>query len=210
MVEFNVGDEVIILDNRVTDGYQNLKGERGIIQKIIYNEKYDKKVKYRVAISGHINKYTLDGHYLFYAHEIGNLEPLKIRFKKEEKKKMEILKIYVEKQKRKLRNKFDKKMADLYKQDPVYRELCEMNKRIVQLNKIHHTNVLLDLSDYIFPQDYKTQQFEIEAENDRNFDTLCDLVQEVEAQLDMCETYEQKQQILKAYKIIDENGKIKN
>ena len=32
---------------------------------------------------------------------------------------------------------------------------------------------------------------------------------EIEAQLDMCETYEQKQHILKVYNIIDEKGLVK-
>lgn len=217
MVNFDVGDDVIILKNGTRDGYENLKGKHGTIRKITHYEHPVPQTLYRVAINGHTNKYTKDGWYLFEAHELGlfcmvgtSFTADDITIKKEEKKKMEILDIYAEKQERKLRNKFDKKMADLCMQDPVYRELSEMDKRINQLNKEHNANVSLDLSDYVFPHHVHIQRLAIEAENDRNFDTLCNFLKEVEAQLHMCETYEQKQQILKAYKIIDENGKIKN
>lgn len=37
---------------------------------------------------------------------------------------------------------------------------------------------------------------------------LEEFVYEVHAQLSMCETYEQKQNILRTYKIIKENGKV--
>jgi hypothetical protein len=37
---------------------------------------------------------------------------------------------------------------------------------------------------------------------------LSDKLNEVQAQLSMCETYEQKQDILRIYKIIKENGKV--
>ena len=39
-------------------------------------------------------------------------------------------------------------------------------------------------------------------------DKLNDEIDEINAQLSMCETYEQKQSVLKLYKVIDENGKI--
>ena len=119
-----------------------------------------------------------------------------------------ILEIYAEKRRNKINKKYDD-MGNAIKQcDPRYKvwkdcvdKLSELYKEDKILTTEHFAPI--NLSDETIKKININHNARCEELND-----LSDKLNEVQAQLSMCETYEQKQDILRTYKIIKENGKV--
>ena len=120
----------------------------------------------------------------------------------------EILEIYEEKQLRKIHKKYDD-LEQLIKQtDERYKVWFECTTK---LNKLYaedkictfaHANI--ELSEDT-KKKLRTMVYEPREEELRKFYSK---KAEVNAQLSMCETYDQKQEILRRYNIINKNGKV--
>ena len=125
------------------------------------------------------------------------------RFK--EKKNMELLEIYKNKKIEELLVKRNKEIEKIKDSDVEYKSL---KMTIKALTPKQLTCLSVDLSDYEFGADIEDKIHNKSEEYDNKRHAIIDLISEIRAQLDMCDTYEQKQNILKAYKVIDDQGKL--
>lgn len=125
------------------------------------------------------------------------------RFK--EKKNMELLEIYKNKKIEELLVKRNKDIEKIKDNDVEYKSL---KMTIKALTPKQLTCLSVDLSDYEFGADIEDKIHNKSEEYDNKRHVIIDLISEIRAQLDMCDTYEQKQNILKAYKVIDDQGKL--
>lgn len=120
--------------------------------------------------------------------------------------KMEIINIYKEREIEKLNKKYGAKEKKIKSEDAnykVYMTCVEMLKPIYDEQKRYWTITEPEMSKDTLSKLEKVH-------NDRNNakTKLNTFIDEVNAQLSLCENYDQTQVILKRYNIIDDNGKI--
>jgi hypothetical protein len=130
----------------------------------------------------------------------------KVEFKENKKMNIKLLDIYYEKESKKLHEKYESKADKLRMQDLRYSTLKSI-EAVVKTN-------MLEEAVSVYPNSIKLND-DIEQEIRKAYNELnkketelCKLCNEINAQLEMCETYEQKQEILKRYKVINEKGTI--
>lgn len=128
--------------------------------------------------------------------------------KVEENKKMNIklLDIYYEKESKKLHEKYENKAEKLRMQDLRYSTLKSI-EAVVKTNRLEEV-VSLYPNSIKLNDDIEQEIRKVYNELDKKESELRRLCDEINAQLEMCETYEQKQEILKRYKVINEKGTI--
>ena len=120
----------------------------------------------------------------------------------------EILEIYEEKQLRKINKKYDD-LEQLIKQtDERYKVWLEctttLNKLYAEDKIVSFAHANIELSEDT-KKKLRTMVYDKREEELRKFYSK---KAEVNAQLSMCETYDQKQEILRRYNIINKNGKV--
>lgn len=121
---------------------------------------------------------------------------------------MKILEIYKERRSEKINKKYDDMENAIKQSDPRYKVWKDCVDKLSELYKEDQVPTTdhfapVKLSDETLKKLNTNHLIRCEDLND-----LSDKVNEVQAQLSMCETYEQKQDILRTYKIIKENGKV--
>lgn len=126
---------------------------------------------------------------------------------KGEENKMEILEIYRERKLEKLKTLRDKKAETIKKCDKGYAFLTQLSQDLVKYNKNVSDCVSISEKAYIFNETIQKLLDDNATEYIHKVDKLNKLADEVQAQLDMCETYDQKQDILERYEIL-KDGKI--
>lgn len=132
---------------------------------------------------------------------------IKNRFK--EKKNMELLEIYKEKLMNTLESKMRAKRERIKMKESDYKDLINLEKELKQLgNERINACVVFEFDNFEFTPQTKRAINELSREICVEKTKINELILEIEAQLDMCDTYEQKQNILKAYKVIDDQGKL--
>lgn len=233
-----IGDKVRILDAENRPSYKQTLTKIGTIQSVVtyYDAHINKTItKYYVEIPEFDNEYqdngwwvflhksslrllsdevTCDDHMDAYEYAIQHLDLAKVPYNRDyiikgDNNNMmnEILKIYKERRREKINKKYDD-MENATKQcDPRYKVWRECTNTLLKLYEedkiLANAFAPINLSDETrkrLDTIYKTRCEEL---ND-----LADKLNEVQAQLSMCETYEQKQDILRTYKIIKENGRV--
>ena len=226
MTKFKVGDIVAVCCHRAVTGYEHTSGKIGHIVNIKSYTKCDKTYdRIYVDLSPLHNPAQEQGLFIFKKEELMLLkeeEPpthaehdfgvwtckfstdcvpnIKI---KEEKKEMELLEIYNENQERKLRLQFNKKVENVKKQDETYKELFKIANKFSNVKGI---DICID--GYVFDKEIETKLEKLHKQYNEDRRRLMVLHDEINAQIQICETYEQKQAILKAYGVIDEQGKL--
>ena len=124
----------------------------------------------------------------------------------DKKMNIKLLDIYYEKESKKLHEKYENKAEKLRMQDLRYSTLKSI-EAVVKTNGLEEAVSVypnsIKLNDYIEQEVRKVYNELGKKETELNM--LCG---EINAQLEMCETYEQKQEILKRYKVINEKGTI--
>lgn len=130
----------------------------------------------------------------------------KVEIKENKKMNIKLLDIYYEKESKKLYKKYDNKAEKLRMQDLRYSTLKSI-EAVVKTNGLEEAISIypdtIKLDDDIMQEIRKVCDELNKKESELR--RLCD---EINAQLEMCETYEQKQEILKRYKVINEKGTI--
>lgn len=119
----------------------------------------------------------------------------------------EILEIYEEKQSRKINKKYN----DLEKSIKLTDARYKMWKECVDtLDKLYTEDKVLvhQYAEIELSEDTKKKLQVLYTAREQDLRKLLDKKHEVNAQLDMCETYDQKQEILRRYNIINKNGKV--
>lgn len=113
----------------------------------------------------------------------------------------------------KIKNQFDRQKKAIMEKDELYKITAEyIDKAKPMIEDEGFSYDLRHMTECIESHLDRDVQKEIEILNDKFSSMTKDvnkLVEEVEAQLEMAETYDQKMNILKAYDILDSNGKIK-
>ena len=234
-LKFKKGDVVVIDHAENRSAYVRMLGKVGTIVDAEYTRYIDdERITYRVRVDDSPNEYQENGLWVFHkekslklynpqcddqmdAYEYA-IQKLGLNdnphnrdyiIKGDNKTMMnEILEIYEEKQLRKINKKYDD-LEQLIKQtDERYKVWLECTTK---LNKLYaedkictfaHANI--ELSEDT-KKKLRTMVYEPREEELRKFYSK---KAEVNAQLSMCETYDQKQEILRRYNIINKNGKV--
>jgi predicted RNase H-like nuclease (RuvC/YqgF family) len=189
MMSFKVADLVAYVK-----GHPSLIGKTGVVDSVHRDNMYTICVENAPIMERY---WRVTGYDIVRAH-------CKTKDKKENND-MVLLEIYKTKKIEKLlvdRNKAIEKIKD---SDIEYKSL---KMTIDALTPKQLTCLSVDLSYYEFDADIEDKIHNKSKEYDNKKHTIMDLISEIRAQLDMCDTYEQKQNILKAYKVIDDQGKL--
>lgn len=123
-----------------------------------------------------------------------------------------ILDLWKQKMLCEIEDNFNKQEQEIEEKDPLYNATVQYVKEAKELSKSEAFNSVLD--DLIFEAagcltpEATEKLNNISIVHDNMEDKVSMVAREIEAQLNMTETYEQKINILKAYKILDEEGKI--
>ena len=120
----------------------------------------------------------------------------------------EILEIYEEKQLRKINKKYDDLEQSIKKTDERYKVWLECTTK---LNKLYKEDKIVSFAHPNIELSEDTKKKLREMVYDKREEELRKFYSkkaEVNAQLSMCETYDQKQEILRRYNIINKNGKV--
>ena len=120
---------------------------------------------------------------------------------------MTILEIYKERKRDKINKKYDDMENAIKQCDPRYKVWRECTNTLLKLYEedkiLANAFAPINLSD-----DTRKKLNDNDKLRTQELRDLSDKLNEVQAQLSMCETYEQKQDILRIYKIIKENGRV--
>lgn len=118
-----------------------------------------------------------------------------------------ILEIYYGRKRDKINAEFGKKCDKIKLADEnykVYKECVDKLAPIYEKTK----QTFHDITKPYFSDETNKKLDELNLKREEEL-TKSDIeIDEINAQLSMCETYEQKQSVLKLYKVIDENGRV--
>ena len=234
-LKFKKGDVVVIDHAENRSAYVRMLGKVGTIVDAEYTRYIDdERITYRVRVDDSPNEYQEQGLWVFHKENslklynpqcddqldaytycvqslsMGKSQKLEI-FRKAFFEGVDnmnnILEIYVDRRREKINKKYDElensvKLTDArYK---VWKECVDILDKLYAEDKIlsfAHANI--ELSEYT-----KKKLHTLYEAREEEFRKLLIKRNEVDAQLSMCETYDQKQEILRRYKIINKNGKV--
>lgn len=232
-LKFKNGDVVRICNTEKRSAYIRMLGKVGTIVDAEYTRYIDdERITYRVRVDNSPNEYQENGLWVF--HDESSLElynpqcddqmdaynysVLGIRYhmteiddiiKGDNNNMMnEILEIYEEKQLRKINKKYDDLEQSIKKTDERYKVWLEctttLDKLYAEDKIVSFAHANIELSEDT-KKKLRTMVYDKREEELRKFYSK---KAEVNAQLSMCETYDQKQEILRRYNIINKNGKV--
>ena len=224
--ELSVGDKVFI----DTSKYPEIQGRIGVLNKI---DNYKGKITYRVDIYGCSNNKSTDGLYLFDRSQIIKVETkagkeatltlcddrgydaeefdalynakfdnMEERFE-EGDNKMKLLEIYRDRKIDKLFKDMDTAQDKAWEKNSTYKALKDLAEKTKTKD-----GYLFNFNFIFMPDSVREEIDKIHKDKEEKEIQLNRLINEVEAQLAECETYEQKINVLKAYEILDEKGKV--
>lgn len=232
-LKFKKGNVVRICHEEFRQSYKQALGKVGTIVDAEYTQLIDdERITYRVRIDDSPNEHQANGLWVFhdesslelynpqcddqmdvYTYSMAgtryNMIEIDNIIKGEKQNMMSgILEIYKERRMGKINKKYDDMEEAIKQSDPRYKMWKECVDKLSELYK--EDRVLT--TEHFAPIKLSNECLEKLNENHnmrcKEFSDLSDKVNEVQAQLSMCETYEQKQDILRTYKIIKENGKV--
>lgn len=206
-MKFKKGDKVVVLETEGRPLYRLLIGKVGTIVDAEYVRLVDdERTTYRVRIDG--VKIDYDGLWVF--HEEKSLRHYEID--DIIKGDNDMINLYEERKLNEITKKFKKEFEKIKNSDERYvkwktsldtlKELFDQDDNMDAFAQVCRLSAI-KISNEV---NEKVKVFESKYHKAR--EELHELVEEVKTQLKMCETYEQKQNILKLYEIIDKEGKL--
>ena len=223
MIDFKVGDVVAVCCHRAVTGYEHTNGKIGHIVNIKSYTKCDKTYdRIYVDLSPLHNPAQDQGLFIFKKEELMLFkaeEPpfwscINATFSEEEltpyiktekeKKEMELLDIYFNEKQKEISEKYNEKGIKIKCKDPVYKELTDIAKKYKGVRGV----ICYAGCDFEYNDEIRKALVKNDRDCDVQLDAMYDLKKEIVAQLDICETYEQKMSVLKAYGVINEQGKL--
>ena len=136
------------------------------------------------------------------------IERIKLGIYKKENKEMycvnepSIIDLYFDNENSKISKKYSEKERKLMKKDGV---IAQVEAFKAQMKDVKGLKIEYK---YELPREIKEQREKLSVACDHEIVVLRDKCREIKTMVAECETYEQKQAILKAYNIIDEQGKL--
>lgn len=220
MIDFKVGDIVAVRCHRETTGYEYTNNKIGHIVSVKTYTKWDKTYdRIYVDLSPLHNPAQDQGLFIFKKEELMLLkeeEPpiwhcdmtpfgeeayIKI---KEEKKEMELLNIYFNEKIKQLEIEHYKKQDKIETKDPIIKEVYTLAKKYKDVKGLS----IFPNCEYQFSKEILEELNKCDKDYRIQREKLSSLEYEIRVQLDICETYEQKMNVLKAYGVVDEQGKL--
>lgn len=223
--EYNQKSDNLSIGDRVfidTSKYPEIEGRIGMVKKI---DNYKGRITYRVDISDCNNSKSADGLYLFNETQIARLETKADKeamltacddvvtkpgyntpgFKElyDKENIMKLLEIYRDRKMDKLFEDADKAQDKAWEKNSTYKTLKDLSEKTKTKD-----GYLFTFNFDIMPDSVREEINKIQKDKEEKEVQLNRLINEVNAQLQECETYEQKINILKAYEILDEKGKV--
>ena len=232
-LKFKKGDVVRICKSESRIYYDQMRGRIGTIVDAEYKQYVDdERITYRVRVDDYKNEYQDRGLWVF--HDESSLELYNPQcddqmdeyeyviqklglnnnphyrdyiIKGENKTMNNILDIYGDRKREKI-NKHYVQIMELTKlADERYAIFKDCSDKLDKLYK--EDGIITDhLVEPRLADSTKKRLEKLVELREEDYCKLENLMREVHAQLSMCETYEQKQDILRTYKIIKENGKV--
>ena len=211
---FKVGDEVVICDTGGKQSYGKVLFRNGKIEhKRIYQINSEvKEVDYYVCIDGFWNDRQEHGYWVC---DEKMLQPI-VRISEHQntlkahllccddidkkENKMNILEIYTQRKIEKIKKQEEKDIEKVKKHDLIFVEFCKFANN----PKTQHC---VNIDNYKFDESIVVEIMRLRDLYTEKRSEFYEFVDEVKAQLDMCETYDQKQAVLIRYKIL-KDGKI--
>ena len=131
----------------------------------------------------------------------------------EEEKRMSILEIWTTKKIEKVHSAYEKKKNDIKATDSIYQLTSKYIRDVEEIIKDEDFHRLIEeLEDNIesrLSENTKNKLFDLDLAETKEIDKIYQLEEEINAQLEMAETYDQKVTILKEYDVLDDKGMIK-
>lgn len=119
-----------------------------------------------------------------------------------------ILSIYEEKQSRKINKKYDELEQSIKLTDERYKTWLDCTTTLTKLYKEDKVFMSEHFAPIQLSKDTLAKLHTLYDTREEDLRKLTEKRREVQSQLDMCETYDQKQEILRRYNIINKNGKV--
>ena len=227
-LKFKKGDVVIIDNAEKRSAYVRMLGKVGTIVDAEYTRYIDdERITYRVRVDDSPNEYQENGLWVF--HDESSLElynpqcddqldaynysMLGIRYhiddiiKGDNKTMNNILEIYGDRKREKINKHYEQLMEQTKLADERYVIFKDCSNKLDKLYKEDGiiTNHLVEPR---LAEKTKKHLEELAELREEEYCKLDNKIKEVVAQLSMCETYDQKQEILRIYNIINKNGKV--
>lgn len=206
-MKFKKGDKVVVLETEGRPLYRLLIGKVGTIVDAEYVRLVDdERTTYRVRIDG--VKIDYDGLWVF--HEEKSLRHYEID--DIIKGDNDMINLYEERKLNEITKKFQNEFEKIKNSDERYvkwkTSLDTLKELFKQDDNMDAFAQVCRLSAIKIPNEVNEKLKVFESKYHKAREELCKLVEEVKTQLKMCETYEQKQNVLKLYEIIDKEGKL--
>ena len=223
MTKFKVGDEVRI--TKIADKrscYKGLCNHTGVVK---YIREYRDETTYYLQLSDRVNPAQEQGWFVYdeedlehkcylrideprtivtgTTYNVGDFETF-INKIEEEKKEMELLDIYFNEKIKQLEIEHDKKYDKIKTKDPIVKEVYALAKKYKDVKGLS----IFPNYEYRFSKEILEEMNKCDNDYRIQREKLSSIEHEIKAQLDICETYEQKMNVLKAYGVIDEQGKL--
>ena len=221
---FEISDVVIIKKIGNKSSYEPILNKKGVVVNVVNScdpLTMMTRRKYYVDVNGYKNEYQAQGYYVFedetYLERatrvmvpdtldaIAYATQRKELYIRKENKTMEILNLYHDIKRDEVRQKRTKELEKLKNSHPVIKAINEFR------NSMKDVKGLTFSYNYVFEKDaeFDAKTEKLNEKYDKKLAEIDAEYIEIRAMLSECETYEQKQNILKAYGVIDEQGKLK-
>ena len=227
-LKFKKGDVVVIDHAENRSAYVRMLGKVGTIVDAEYTRYIDdERITYRVRVDDSPNEYQENGLWVFHKEkslklynpqcddqmDAYNYSMLGIRhhiddiIKGDNKTMNNILDIYGDRKREKINKHYEQLMEQTKLADERYVIFKDCSNKLDKLYKEDGiiTNHLVEPR---LAEKTKKHLEELAELREEEYCKLDNKIKEVVAQLSMCETYDQKQEILRKYNIINKNGKV--
>ena len=227
-LKFKKGDVVVIDNAEKRSAYVRMLGKVGTIVDAEYTRYIDdERITYRVRVDDSPNEHQENGLWVF--HEEKSLKlynpqcddqldaytysMFETRYhiddiiKGDNKTMNNILDIYGDRKREKINKHYEQLMEQTKLADERYVIFKDCSNKLDKLYKEDGiiTNYLVEPR---LTEKTKKHLEELAELREEEYCKLNNKIKEVDAQLSMCETYDQKQEILRRYNIINKNGKV--
>ena len=118
-----------------------------------------------------------------------------------------IVELYEERNRGKIYTEYKKKCDKIKLADENYKVYKECLDKLIPIYEKTKQS-FRDITEPYLSEETAKKLDELELKKEADLTKLENELDEIKAQISMCETYEQKQSVLKLYKVIDENGKL--
>ena len=227
-LKFKKGDVVVIDNAEKRSAYVRMLGKVGTIVDAEYTRYIDdERITYRVRVDDSPNEHQENGLWVF--HDESSLKlynpqcddqldaytysMFETRYhiddiiKGDNKTMNNILDIYGDRKREKINKHYEQLMEQTKLADERYVIFKDCSNKLDKLYKEDGiiTNYLVEPR---LTEKTKKHLEELAELREKEYWKLNNKIKEVDAQLSMCETYDQKQEILRRYNIINKNGKV--